>query len=71
MKGAGGKMMRKRSGMVEHPFGTMKLWLGWTHFLVRGLDKVKGEIALLTKAYNLKRTLNIIGVENFITACTA
>ncbi len=70
MKSAGGEMMKKRSGLVEHPFGTMKLWLGWTHFLVRGIDKVKGEMALLTTAYNFKRTLNIIGVENFITACT-
>jgi transposase len=71
MKYAGGEMMRKRSGIVEHPFGTLKLWLGWTHFLVRGIEKVKGEMALLTTAYNFKRVLNIIGVENFINACTA
>lgn len=71
MKEKGREMMKKRSGLAEHPFGTMKLWLGWTHFLVRGIKKVKGEMALLTVAYNLKRVLNIIGIEKFIACCTA
>lgn len=71
MKDAGGEMMRRRSGLAEHPFGTLKLWLGWTHFLVRGIEKVKGEMALLTTAYNFKRVLNIIGIEKFIAACTS
>ncbi len=71
MKDAGGEMMRRRSGLVEHPFGTMKLWLGWTHFLVRGIEKVKGELAILTTAYNFKRVLNIIGIEKFIARCSA
>lgn len=67
----GREMMKKRSGLAEHQFGTMKTWLGWTHFLVRGLSKVKGEMALLTTAYNFKRVLNIIGIEKFIASCIA
>ena len=62
MEVAGREYMRRRSGLAEHPFGTLKLWCGWTHFLVRGLTKVRGEFHLLTTCYNLKRVLNILGV---------
>jgi hypothetical protein len=34
--------MRQRAGLVEHPFGTLKRWFGWDHFLVRGFEKVGG-----------------------------
>lgn len=71
MKEKGSDMMKRRSGIVEHPFGTIKLWLGWTHFLVRGINKVKGEMALITTAYNFKRVMNIIGIEKFIARCNA
>lgn len=71
MRERGPDMMKTRASLAEHPFGTMKLWLGWTHFLVRGIDKVKGEMAILSTAYNFKRVLNIIGIEKFIAACTA
>jgi transposase len=71
MEDRGPEMMRKRSGLAEHPFGTIKVWLGWTHFLIRGARKVKGEMALITTCYNFKRTLNIIGLEKFIAACSA
>lgn len=71
MKEKGREMMRRRSGLAEHPFGTIKVWFGWTHFLVRGVTKVKGEMALITTAYNFKRVLNIIGIEKFIAACEA
>jgi hypothetical protein len=64
-------MMRKRAELCEHPFGTMKRWLGWDHFLVRGFKKVRGEMALLVNCYNLKRALNIRGLEAFIAACEA
>jgi len=69
MKDDGGVSMRKRAGLAEHPFGTLKLWCGWTHFLVRGLKKVRGEWSLLVTCYNFKRVLNLIGVDAFRTYC--
>ncbi len=64
-------VMRERAGLCEHPFGTLKRWLGWDHFLVRGLEKVRGEMALLVNCYNLRRVLSILGVATFIAACQA
>ena len=58
-------MVKKRSSMVEHPFGTIKRMLGWDHFLVRGKEKVSGENALIMFAYNFKRVLNILGTTMF------
>ncbi len=68
MKGASGKM-RERCGMVEHPFGTLKCRAGWTHFLVRGFEKVSGEWALMVMCYNFSRVLNIIGLDGFMEYC--
>jgi transposase/IS5 family transposase len=65
----GCEYMRQRAGLVEHPFGTLKIWCGWTHFLVRGLDKVRGEMHLLLTCYNFKRVLNIIGPDAFRAYC--
>lgn len=59
------KTMRQRASFVEHPFGTIKRILGWDHFLVRGLRKVRGENALIMLTYNLKRLLNVIGISMF------
>jgi len=61
--------MRQRAEICEHPFGTMKRWLGWDHFLVRGFKKVRGEMALLVNCYNLRRLLTIFGVDGFIAIC--
>jgi hypothetical protein len=61
--------MRLRAGVAEHPFGTLKVWCGWTHFLVRGLTKVRGEFHLLATCYNFKRVLNILGIEAFRAYC--
>jgi transposase len=61
--------MRERAGLCEHPFGTLKRWLGWDHFLVRGFEKVRGEMALLVNCYNLRRVLSILGIVGFIAAC--
>jgi hypothetical protein len=61
--------IRQRGGICEHPFGTLKRWLGSDHFLLRGLDKAGGELALITHAYNFKRALSILGVEAFIAHC--
>jgi hypothetical protein len=60
-------MMRRRSGLVEHPFGTLKCRAGYRHFLVRGFDKVRGEWALMALCYNLTRLFTILGVRGFIT----
>ena len=51
MQGAG-ELMRRRSGIVEHPFGTLKCRAGYRHFLVRGFDKVRGEWSLMALCYN-------------------
>jgi transposase len=59
------KIIKKRGSIVEHPFGTIKQHLGWTHFLVRGKEKVSGENALIMFSYNFRRLLNILGVTLF------
>jgi transposase len=52
---------RIRRQTVEHPFGTLKAWMGSTHFLTKTLPKVRTEMSLQVLAYNLKRALNIFG----------
>jgi hypothetical protein len=58
-------LMRLRSATAEHPFGNLKAMLSGG-FLVRSLAKVKGEMALAVLTYNLKRTLNILGIEQLM-----
>lgn len=65
----GPKKMRQRAELCEHPFGTLKLWCGWTHFLLRGLEKVRAEMSLLMLGYNFKRMLSIVGLAAFQTYC--
>jgi transposase len=64
MKDAGA-LLRRRAGLAEHPFGTLKCRAGYRHFLVRGFDKVRGEWSLMALCYNFTRVLNIIGFEGF------
>ena len=54
--------MRVRRQTVEHPFGTIKSWMGSTHFLTKTLDRVSTEMSLHVLAYNLKRVMQILGV---------
>lgn len=54
--------MRLRRQTAEHPFGTIKCWMGWTHFLTMTLPKVATEMALNVLAYNMKRVMAIVGV---------
>ena len=54
---------RMRRQTVEHPFGTLKAWMGSTHFLTKTLPKVRTEMSLHVLAYNLKRVLNIFGTQ--------
>ena len=60
--------LRQRKTLVEHPFGTIKRWFGYTHFLVKGLDRVRGEWTLITLCYNLKRVLNLVSFEELMKA---
>lgn len=64
------QLMRRRSGIVEHPFGTIKCRAGYRHFLVRGFNKVRGEWSLMALCYNFTRVLNILGFEGFVTRIT-
>ena len=59
---------RLRKTLVEHPFGTIKRWMGCTHFTMKGLEKVRTEWSLITLAYNLKRVLNLVSVKQLIAA---
>jgi transposase len=60
--------MGVRRQTVEHPFGTLKAWMGATHFLTRTLDKVRTEMSLHVLAYNLKRMIRIFGVGPLMAA---
>jgi len=57
-----------RKSLVEHPFGTIKRWMGCTHFTLKGLAKVRTEWSLITLAYNFKRVLNLVSVQQLIAA---
>jgi macrodomain Ter protein organizer (MatP/YcbG family) len=63
--------MRQRRETVEHPFGTLKMRMGATHFLMKRLPKVATEMALHVLAYNLTRVMNIVGVKPLIAAIRA
>jgi transposase len=67
MQGAD-ELMRRRSAIVEHPFGTLKCRAGYRHFLVRGFNKVRGEWSLMALCYNFTRVLNILGFGGFVRA---
>ena len=60
--------MRLRRQTVEHPFGTLKLWMGYTHFLTRTLTHVNTELSLHVLAYNLKRVMKIMGIRGLLEA---
>jgi hypothetical protein len=60
--------MTIRRSTVEHVFGTLKHWMGATHFLTRTLGRVSTEMSLQVLAYNLKRVMNILGVAGTIKA---
>ena len=63
--------MRTRRETVEHPFGTLKMRMGATHFLMKRLPKVATEMALHVLAYNLTRVMNIVGVKPLLAAIRA
>ena len=63
--------MRIRAQTVEHPFGTLKHWMGATHFQMTRLEHVSTEMSLHVLAYNMKRVINIIGVKGLVDAIEA
>ncbi|GEL42821.1 hypothetical protein MEX01_34120 [Methylorubrum extorquens] len=63
--------MKIRRHTVEHPFGTLKAWMGATHFLTRTLAKVRAEMSLQVLAYNMKRMIQIFGVGPLMAAIRA
>lgn len=69
MNQTGREYMKRRAALAEHPFGTLKVWCGWLHFLTRGLKKVGAEMDLLMLSYNFKRVLSILGIEAFRAYC--
>jgi transposase len=60
--------MRLRRETVEHPYGTIKLWMGYNHFLMKTLKHTNTEMSLHVLAYNLKRVMKIMGIKGFIEA---
>jgi transposase len=63
--------MGVRRQTVEHPFGTIKAWMGTTHFLMKTLPKVATEMAFNVLAYNMKRVMMIVGVGGLLEAMRA
>jgi hypothetical protein len=61
----------QRRETVEHPFGTLMMRLGATHFLMKRLPKVATEMALHVLAYNLVRVVNIVGIQPLMAAMRA
>lgn len=60
--------MLVRKTTIEHVFGTLKHWMGWTHFLTRGIENVSTEMSLSVLAYNLKRVIAILGIARTMKA---
>jgi hypothetical protein len=65
------QILNRRREIVEHPFGSMKQWMYQGAFLMRGLENVRAEFSLTALDYNLRRTLNILGVEAMTAAVAA
>jgi hypothetical protein len=63
--------LKLRRSTVEHPFATIKAWMGATHFLTKTLPKVRTEMSLHVLAYNMKRAMKILGTRTLIQAITA
>ena len=62
---------RIRRQTAEHPFGTLKAWMGATHFLTKTLPRVSTEMSLHVLAYNMKRAMQILGIAPLMAAIRA
>jgi len=61
-------MLDLRRESVEHPFGSIKQWMGHGAFLMRRLENVRAEFSLTAIAYNLRRAINLVGIPALIAA---
>ena len=64
-------ILAQRRNSVEHPFGTIKQWMGQGAFLMRRLENVRGEFSLTALAYNIRRAISLVGVPGLIAAVRA
>jgi transposase/macrodomain Ter protein organizer (MatP/YcbG family) len=62
------ELFRQRKALSEHPYGTMKRGMDQGYFLLKGLQRVRGEFSLTVLAYNLKRVLNLLGTPRLLDA---
>ena len=62
------EVLNQRRETVEHPFGSIKQWMNQGAFLMRGLEKVRGEFSLTALAYNIRRVLNLIAFDKLMAA---
>jgi IS5 family transposase len=65
------EILERRREIVEHPFGSIKQWMNQGAFLMRRLEKVRAEFSLTALVYNLRRALNILGMEKLMAAVAA
>ncbi len=65
------EIMRIRRATVEHPFGTIKSWMGSTHFATKTLPRVRTEMSLHVLAYNMKRAINLLGTRQIVALIEA
>ena len=65
------EFLDRRRETVEHPFGSIKQWMHQGAFLMRGLEKVRAEFSLTALVYNLRRVLNILGMDKMMAAVAA
>ena len=64
-------ILKRRRECVEHPFGSIKQWMGQGAFLTRRLENVRGEFSLTALAYNMRRAINLVGVPTLVRAACA
>jgi len=64
------ELLKERKKLAEHPFGTIKRAMDQGYFLTKGIKKVTTEISLTILSYNLKRVINILGVQKMVTVMT-
>jgi transposase len=62
------ELQQQRKCVVEHPFGTMKRAMDFGYFLLKGLQKVRGEFSLMALSYDLRRVINVLGVKCLLEA---
>ena len=65
------EILNTRREIGEHPFGSIKQWMYQGAFLTKGLEKVRAEFSLTALAYNLRRAINIVGVEGLMAPVQA